>query len=111
MKLTTLKFWHSKINEEFFGGELATIPIFLVRSNTAHGYYRYDTISLATRCLGILMHEMIHQWQHEVMGYDLDNMNNAQAHDSEFADVANSLSIRYNIRYTNIYSIEDRIDA
>jgi hypothetical protein len=102
-KIAELERLHDKLNEEFFSGKLMHIRILLEsRSRYYDGLYTAHylkhrpnpdrlheaTITIHTKCwsepnivLGTLLHEMIHQYQAEVLGRDCN-------HDAIFVSIA-----------------------
>jgi hypothetical protein len=86
---------HDKINAEFFGGKLGKIRMRLERRNkTKWGWYQHSANSKTgvpfaferasihihkecfadeDRLLGVLVHEMIHQYQAEVLRVECDH--------------------------------------
>lgn len=80
--LEELRIWHERFNIRHFGGRLSRVPLRISRRMTTRlGQYRVSTcatepceIVLARRhierhgwheALDTLLHEMVHQWQHE----------------------------------------------
>ena len=98
-----------EFNEEVFDNQLLTIPILLKRNTTKDGWYEYRShrdwtpvrsdlprasIAISDFCFeedsveGTLLHEMIHQWQCEVL-------NEAPHHNKTFNDFARKLEKKY----------------
>ena len=102
--------WH-EINDAVFGGGLTPITLLCKRNQTRDGWYEYRahadwtpirhelwraSIVVCDGCwpegtvLGTLAHEMIHQYQCEVL-------NVAPHHDEQFQRLASALEKRYGV--------------
>lgn len=101
---------HDFYNEEEFGNKLLPINILIKKSKTCDGYYEHAcskdipvkkrlhaaTITIAEHCWkedsveGTLIHEMIHQYQAEVLGRTTN-------HDAIFNSMARRLEKKYGI--------------
>ena len=105
--------WHDEFNEDEFGGKLLPITLLIKRNKTKDGWYEYKTekrdgdawcparrdlkranIVITEGCWlediveGTLLHEMIHQYQAEVL-------NRATSHDALFKSWARKLEKKY----------------
>lgn len=104
-RIETIESWHTHFNEEDFGGKLSTPSFGLTRSKATDGYFehypgrhRKSKIVISQRLfdyeeafLGTLIHEMIHQYQFEILK---ENCN----HDCIFTSIARKLEKKYDIQ-------------
>lgn len=105
-RLDTIEYWWIWFNEDFFCGKLKPIRIGLTRSRHTDGYYEYYTdprrrrsIMISERLFddednlrGTILHEMIHQYQHEHMSIK------SSGHDAYFQSIARQAEKRYRIK-------------
>ncbi len=101
-RIDTLRYWFHAFNETEFNGKLSEVGLGLTRSKATDGYYEHfpdrnlkGYIRIAERCFddedllkGTLLHEMIHQYQHEVL-------NRTCNHDAVFCSIARRLERKY----------------
>lgn len=104
-RIETLGAWWEELNEKEFGGRLPEPRFGLTRSRNTDGFFEHypgtkkmGKIVLAQRTfedddlfLGTLLHEMIHQYQHEVL-------ERAANHDAIFTSIARRLERKYKVR-------------
>lgn len=101
-RIDTLHYWWDTLNEDEFNGKLTPCGLGLIRSRNTDGYFEHypgtnkkSYIRIAARCfddedhlVGTLLHEMIHQYQYEV----LDRKCN---HDAIFCSIARRMERKY----------------
>lgn len=94
----TLFYWHDYYNQLLFNGKLQTIGMGFTRSRTKDGFFEHHTaprrksyirinralLEDEETLLATIVHEMIHQYQHEILGHDTH-------HDSVFRSIARHL--------------------
>jgi len=111
-RIDDLHAMHDEFNKEVFGNKLMSITILMKRNNHKDGWYEYRTgkgqagwspikdelpfacIVISDGCWkedsveGTMLHEMIHQYQAEVLG-------RATTHDAIFKSMARKLEKKY----------------
>ena len=110
-RISTIEYWWHKYNDEEFSGKLEAPRFGLTRSKATDGYYEYQTVKgwlknpkkrasivISHGCFddedllcGTILHEMIHQYQAEVM-------NRRTSHDAIFTSIARRLERKYKFR-------------
>jgi len=105
-RIETLAYWHDYYNHAEFSGKLTTPKFGITRSRKTDGWFEHyvgrpntkTKIALSIRCFtdeellcGTMLHEMIHQYQHEVL-------NRACNHDAIFTAIARRLERKYKFR-------------
>lgn len=104
-RIRTIAWWHNHWNAEVFNGKLSTPGFGVIRSHHTDGYYEHypgrkkkGYIRISKGCFddedllrGTILHEMIHQWQFEIMGIPCD-------HDATFKSFAKKLERLYRIQ-------------
>lgn len=102
--IETLRYWHQFYNKAIFNEKLSECGLGFTRSRYTDGYYEHFTDSkrkpymrIARRLLkdeetllATIIHEMIHQYQHEVLNMDTH-------HDSVFRSIARHLERRFKL--------------
>lgn len=103
--IDTIEYHWRKFNEEAFDGQLQQPYFGVIRSAKTDGHYEHypgrkkkGKIAISRvifddedRMLGTLLHEMVHQWQFEVLGED------TSGHDDTFKKKARTLEQRYGL--------------
>ena len=103
-RIETLEYWHDHYNTEEFNSKLTTPGFGLTRSRHTHGYFehypgtnRKSRIVIARQCFddeqllkGTILHEMIHQYQYEVLHRKAN-------HDAIFCSIARRLERVYKL--------------
>lgn len=103
-RVDTLKAWHDEFNELHFNGKLKSVGMGFTRSRCTDGYFehypgtnRKSYIRIAERLWsdednlkGTILHEMIHQYQYEVL-------KRKTSHDAIFTSIARKFERLYNI--------------
>jgi len=99
MKLETLQSWHEKINRDIFDGKLSDVIITRTRNTRLFGSYItperdpiYDyapIIEIADWVepnaeVPTIAHEMIHQYQEQILDWDMDEISDNEAHGEMF---------------------------
>lgn len=101
-RIETLEAWHDEFNRSEFSGKLSTPRFGLSRSRCTDGYFehfpgtrRRSKIVISYRCFededhlkGTLLHEMLHQYQYEVLKRKCN-------HDAIFTSMARRLERKY----------------
>lgn len=104
-RISTIEYWWEHYNKTEFSGKLGPVGFGLTRSRATDGYYehypgtkRKCRIVISRGCFededllcGTILHEMIHQYQHEVLGRKCN-------HDAIFCSMARKMERKYKFR-------------